>query len=412
MPDYQRPGVYIEEVPSSNRVIRGTPTSIVAFVGRTFRGSDKGPQRIDSWKDYLSEFGDPSQPSGIRDEEDHMALAVWAFYQNGGQGAYICPLVSHSHAFRSSAMSKPIAERNSTSLSAKDYCDFYTSTLHHYPEVSALVLPDLPWLAENIAKDIVRDTLAYCEAAKHCMLLVDPPLDTPLKTTADVQRLALPSSSYSVMYYPWVEVNNPLYHPVTNAKVQTVIALPPSAVAAAIWGKTDTLHGVWKAPAGADTQLVVNDLQYAITEDVLANLNPCGVNCLRNYPGLGFVVWGARTLATEADPQLRYIGVRRMSIFIEQSLLKGLEWVNHAPNNQQLWHTVTSSVSAFLHDLFIAGAFAGQKGKDSFFVRCGYGETMSQADLDLHQLVLCVGFAPLKGAEFVTLCLKLDTATP
>ncbi|MEG3766222.1 phage tail sheath family protein [Alteromonas sp. 14N.309.X.WAT.G.H12] len=413
MPRYRQPGVYIKEVSSGNKNIQGTPTSLVAFVGSTFRGSGNQPRLIGSWKDYISEFGDLSHPSGVSDEGDHMALAVRAFYQNGGKEAYICPLVSHSHSVRlSSALKKQFTMANSADLRAREYSDFCTTLLRHHPEVSVLVLPDLPWLAENIANEVVRDTLACCEAAKHCMLLVDPPLDTPLKTTEDIEALALPRSSYSVMYYPWVEVDNPFYHPVTNAKASRTLAIPPSALAAAIWAKTDTLHGVWKAPAGANTQLAVNDLQYAVTEDVLANLNPCGVNCLRSYPGLGFVVWGARTLATDAEPQWRYIAVRRMAMFIEQSLLKGLQWVVFEPNNQPLWQAVTDSVSAFLRDLFQAGAFAGQKADDGFFVHCGYGETMSQTDLDNHQLVLLVGFAPLKPAEFVTLRLQLNTATP
>ena len=129
--------------------------------------------------------------------------------------------------------------------------------------------------------------------------------------------------------------------------------------------------------------------------------NPLGVNCVRKLPGYGRVIWGSRTLSTQADPEWRYVPVRRTAIFIEQSIYNGIQWAVFEPNDFPLWGALRSNIGAFMNGLFRAGAFQGGTAKDAYFVRCGLGDTMTQADIDRGQVIVIVGFAPLKPAEFV-----------
>jgi hypothetical protein len=118
-------------------------------------------------------------------------------------------------------------------------------------------------------------------------------------------------------------------------------------------------------------------------------------------PGAGHVIWGVRTLATQASPEWRYIPVRRTAIFIEQSIYDGIQWAVFEPNDHRLWATLRGNIGGFMNGLFRLGAFQGEKASDAYYVRCGLGDTMTQADIDAGQVIVEVGFAPLKPAEFV-----------
>jgi hypothetical protein len=169
-----------------------------------------------------------------------------------------------------------------------------------------------------------------------------------------------------------------------------------------MWAKIDRKRGVWKAPAGLGTSLLgVAGLEYIVEDGEQASLNPLGVNCLRNMPGAGNVIWGTRTLATKADPEWRYVPVRRTAIFIEQSIYNGIQWAVFEPNDHRLWAALRGNIGGFMNSLFRVGAFQGEKASDAYFVRCGLGDTMTQAEIDAGQVIVVVGFAPLKPAEFV-----------
>jgi phage tail sheath protein FI len=118
-------------------------------------------------------------------------------------------------------------------------------------------------------------------------------------------------------------------------------------------------------------------------------------------PGGGRVIWGARTLATKADPEWRYVPVRRTAIMIEQSIYNGIQWAVFEPNDHRLWSALRGNIGGFMNSLFRVGAFQGEKASDAYFVRCGLGDTMTQTDIDAGQVIVIVGFAPLKPAEFV-----------
>jgi hypothetical protein len=169
-----------------------------------------------------------------------------------------------------------------------------------------------------------------------------------------------------------------------------------------MWAKIDGKRGVWKAPAGVEARLTgAAGLEFQVENLEQDQLNPLGVNCIRKLPNYGSVFWGARTLSTNADPEWRYVPVRRTAIYIEESVYRGIQWAVFEPNAHPLWSSLRANIDSFMNGLFRAGAFQGQTAKEAYFVRCGLGDTMTQGDIDRGQVIVMVGFAPLKPAEFV-----------
>jgi phage tail sheath protein FI len=169
--------------------------------------------------------------------------------------------------------------------------------------------------------------------------------------------------------------------------------------------RTDTQRGVWKAPAGLDASLnATQGLQANLNDAENGTLNPLGINCLRFFGDSGRVVWGARTLrgADQLADDYKYVPVRRLALYIEESLYRGTQWVVFEPNDEPLWAQIRLNVGAFMHGLFRQGAFMGQTPKDAYFVKCDK-ETTPQDQVNLGIVNIIVGFAPLKPAEFVVI---------
>jgi len=283
-----------------------------------------------------------------------------------------------------------------------DYQSFYDGTLRKFRDVSIIVLPDEQWADDGSGNPAVSATQAFCETYKRSVLLIDLPSDLEVKAAADVTPLLLPTSTYTTLYYPWVEMANPVYNEDTNPTAPRTVNVPPSAVAAGMWAKIDGKRGVWKAPAGVEAQVNgISGLLAAVEDLEQDQLNPLGINCIRKLPGYGSVIWGSRTLATRADPEWRYVPVRRTAIFIEQSIYNGIQWAVFEGNDHPLWGSLRANIGSFMNGLFRSGAFQGATAKDAYFVRCGLGDTMTQGDIDRGQVIVIVGFAPLKPAEFV-----------
>ena len=277
-------------------------------------------------------------------------------------------------------------------------------------DVSILVLPGVALAADGSGHPAIAEALAHCNKVGNRMLIVDPPPATALTTAAGVDALQLPTSNYAALYYPWVKVANPFYNADSNATATRTLTVAPSPFAAAMWSRTDGRRGVWKAPAGVEAQLLgVAGLEFEVGDGEQDQLNPLGVNCLRKLPSFGAVIWGARTLATRADPPWRYVPVRRTAIMIEQSIYNGIQWAVFEPNDHRLWSSLRVNVGAFMDNLFRAGAFQGDKASDAYFVRCGLGDTMAQDDIDRGQVIVVVGFAPVKPAEFVIVRIQQKT---
>jgi len=292
-----------------------------------------------------------------------------------------------------------------------DFSDFYVNTLRKVRDVSIVVVPGEAWASDGSGNAILSQTLAHCEATKNRVLIIDAPVGLELKDGSTVDNMALPTSTYSALYYPWVEMVNPFYNEETNPNVAKTVAVAPSAFAAGMWAKIDGKRGVWKAPAGVETQLLgAAGLSYHVEELEQDQLNPRGVNCIRKLPGYGSVLWGGRTLSTKAQPEWRYVPVRRTAIMIEQSVYNGIQWAVFEPNDTPLWGALRANIGAFMNGLFRAGAFQGETVSDAYFVRCGLGDTMTQGDIDRGQVIVQVGFAPLKPAEFVIVRIQQKVA--
>jgi len=288
-----------------------------------------------------------------------------------------------------------------------EYVAAYT-TLRDYRDVTILLLPALNWL-EGGDNSIIQNAVTHCEFMKNRMVVVDPPEPVggaTLVSPKDVKDLGAPTSPYTALYYPWLEVSNPHYDPDTAANKPKSFKIPPSGFAAGMWARIDARRGVWKAPAGLEATvrgtigpniLIGNELQ--------DNLNELGINCLRSIIG-PTVIWGARTLATKSKPEFRYVPVRRTQNMIGESLYSALQAVVFEPNDHRLWGSLRASVTNFMDGLFRSGAFQGEKASDAYYVQCGLGATMTQGDIDAGVVRVVVGFAPLKPAEFVVVQIK------
>jgi hypothetical protein len=182
---------------------------------------------------------------------------------------------------------------------------------------------------------------------------------------------------------------------------------PCAPAVAGVYARADRTRGVWKAPAGGEAKLH-RPLSRHLTDSQTDELTQRHVNALRDFPGIGAVVWGARTASD--DPEWKYVPVRRLFLFMERSIERGLQWVVFEPNGEPAWAQVRLSVGAFLDNLWRQGAFAGSTTRESYFVRCDR-TTMTQNDIDSGRLIVLIGVAPIKPAEFVIFRIQLLTAS-
>jgi phage tail sheath protein FI len=207
-----------------------------------------------------------------------------------------------------------------------------------------------------------------------------------------VEKLMPPlDSKCAAFYYPWVKVIDPL--------TQSKKLVPPCGHVAGVYARSDTQRGVHKAPANEPLRGVV-ELQFPISKAKQDILNPRGINCIRVFPGRGIRIWGARTISS--DPIWKYINVRRLFLYIGESIEQGTQWVVFEPSNERLWARVKQTVSQFLFGVWRTGALMGSTEGEAFFVRCDRS-TMTQDDIDNGRLVCVIGVASTKPAEFVIL---------
>jgi uncharacterized protein len=199
------------------------------------------------------------------------------------------------------------------------------------------------------------------------------------------------------VYYPRVQIND-------NGVLRYMGA---SGMVAGMYAATDSSRGVWKAPAGTNAALTgVTDLEVILTDKQNGILNPLGVDCLRRMPA-GYLIWGARTVEgyNNSGTQWTYVPVRRMALFLEESLYRGTQWVVFEPNDEPLWAQIRMNIGAFMMGLFRQGAFQGATPDQAYFVKCD-SETTTQADIDQGIVNIIVGFAPLEPAEFVVITIQ------
>ena len=507
MPSIRLPGVYIREIPASQRPIVGVGTDKLGMAGE----SERGPLQIravTSYAEYHRLYGDPLP-------DRYLGHAVQGFFDNGGRGCFVARVASRTATtamldtgpLRITAIGPGVSGNNIwvwvTDSNAADPQRFRIVVAYYRDGVAAAAPLD-PTSAANRSLPgfeaptefedfdslgftgndaavtltaLARSILIRAEwhgtpgrpgntgpAALAGALSGNPadihdyiggdravagiggPVTTGYEGLATVDEIALlaapdehavpglrehlqkqctragdrfgifsvaggqrdaaaisephPPSTMGAVYWPWIQVR----HPSDN----TMITIPPVGHVAGIFAHTDTTRGVHKAPANVVVQGAL-DLEFSVTAEDQDLLNPRGVNVVRDFRGSnrGIRLWGARTMSS--DPEWKYVSVRRLAIYLRESIDKGTRWAVFEPNAPALWESIGKSIENFLHSVWRDGALQGAQPEQAFFVRCDH-TTMTQDDIDSGRLICEIGIAPVKPAEFVILGIRQKTA--
>ncbi len=385
MPTYQPPGVYIEEIESGSRPIEGVATSIAAFIGETETGSEYEniPTLVTSCEEFITKFGYCS------DTAPYMAPAVHSFFLNGGSNAFIVKTPDSTDA-------SIIGSTHATGL----------TSLVDIDEVSIVTVPGIttPLVIEALIVhcELLKDRIAILDAAEHTTRVPDF-IDPATGYINDV----VSRKGYAVLYTPWYKTAVEYMDTADNDRLTSKqIFIPPSGAMAGIYARNDSERGVHKVPANMQVRGALElKVNYNGSEQEL--LNPKGVNCIREFPGRGILVWGARTIAS--DPQWKYVSVRRFLIFLEVSIYESTKWVVFEVNTQVLWTKVKESIENFLMQQWRNGALQGNSPRAAFYVKCDR-EIMTQDDITNGRLICEIGVAAIKPAEFINFRISQRTS--
>ena len=426
---YASPGVYVEEVDRGAKPIQAVGTSIAAFVGVTAEASRKAldpttgeripiasclnvATLVTNWTQFTDTFGGFIQGAFLPD-------AVYGYFANGGGPCYIVSIraLNEMAAEKAAGRSRSSAKKKEEGaegeaapapapaagpLTAVDFIgDVAERTgingLEALDDVSLILCPDLMagYDGSNAAKEMVKQVqtavIAHCENLKYRFAILDTPPGLNAQQVKEWRNYVNFDSAYAAMYYPWIEVADLSDSPQTSKMV------PPSGHMVGIYNRTDGERGVHKAPAN-EVILGATNLEVNLTKGEQDTLNPIGVNCIRSFPGRGIRVWGARTLSS--DGSWRYINVRRLFIMVGASLEANMGWVVFEPNDSTLWAKVRRDVTSFLRLVWRSGALFGATPEQAFYVKCD--EELNPSEVrDLGQLIIEIGLAPVKPAEFV-----------
>jgi phage tail sheath protein FI len=512
VPTYTAPGVYVEEVPSSQKSLSAAATAIAAFVGFTAQAPTDDPTDPDGTKPRLvTSWNQFEQLYGSFSNGCLLPLSVYGYFQNGGAIAYIVRIPNTIPAGEPAQLALPAADRalgnpisvtsiepdadlsiaiepvdtgddetdgptpfnivvleggaevesfpgvtitpgdhnvetvvNATStrvkvkldldkgidlsniievlkpgvfplekaapvpvaVSGKKFSGSETSRtgingLAIADEVTMVIVPDLLTAATKedgtidlgLWKSVQTSLIAHCELQGNRMAILDaPPGMTAQQIKEWRSEVAMYDTQFAALYYPWIKVENPAG---TNGDSEMFV--PPSGHIAGVWARTDETRGVWKAPAN-DTIRGCLDIERPVTKNEQSLLNPIGINCIRPFGTRGIRIWGARTLSSDSD--WRYINVRRLFNMVETTILDGTQWAVFEPNDVGLWEGVSRTLTAFLTGLWRSGALFGTSPEQAFYVKCD-AETNPPESIDEGRLVVEVGIAPVKPAEFV-----------
>lgn len=353
------------------RPIEAVGTSTVGFVGQAPGSPVNFPVKLSHFGDYEREFGALAQ-------DVPLGYAVRQFFDNGGTEAYVVRVNGDSSQIIGS-------EADRTGIFALDSVD---------------VLNIVVLTGEDVDVTAQAAAIAYCER-RRAFMIGDIPQTVTTQSAAEAWIRSLPpalQSSNAAFYFPRLRAADPSMNGVVRA-------FPAAGAIAGLYARTDAKRGVWKAPAGTEAKILgIDGLTVHISDRGNAKLNPLGLNCLRTFPAHGTVCWGARTArgADNLADEFKYVPVRRLALFLEESILRGTQWVGSEPNGGPLWTEIRESIVAFMHTLFKQGAFAGAKPDHGYFVKCD-GATTSQNDIDDGRVNIEIGFAPLKRSEFIVL---------
>ncbi len=394
---YMTPGVYVEEVSTGPRPIEAVGTSTAGFVGVT---PDSNANRnealaVNNWSEFVREFA----PKGSASTP--LSHAVWGFFQNGGSRCYIVNV----------GKDQPISGGGGG-----------RKGLDLLEEIDEIAIVAAPGYSDAGSYDAL---LSHCEKLKDRFAILDAPSDVrtidsltkvatvtaaPKKvkskgeggeggsiseTPGDAGQGARPRTSdggYGAVYYPWITVRD------VFSSQNDVVNVPPSGHMAGIYGRSDASRGVHKAPANEVIRGALG-VSYRLTHEEQGVLNPSGVNCIRLFARDGIRVWGGRTVA-DSSSEWKYVNVRRLFNMIEESIAQSTRWVVFEPNDRALWKSIRRDVGAFLTRVWRDGALMGRTPEEAFFVKCDE-ETNTPENIDAGQVVILIGVAPVKPAEFV-----------
>ena len=330
--------------------IQAVPTSTVGFVGAAADGPEGEAVLVTSLVDYEAAFGTVA---------GELSRAVSLYFANGGRRAYV--------------------------VRTESDIDGALAALEGLP-VALLALPDTGGLDANEAASVVVAAAAVC-ARQRWFLLIDPP--------GSLRPAAIETWARGLRSQP----NAAVYMPRLRLPDGTETAA--SGAVAGVVARTDIERGVWVAPAGSRGRLQgVADVTRLLSDKAAERAAGAGVNPIRRLDA-GVAIWGARTRAVD-EPEWKYVSVRRLALFIESSIDKGIQWAVFEPNGEPLWAQVRLVVEEFMFQLFRQGALQGTRAEDAYFVRCDR-TTMTQDDINDGRLVILIGFAPFVPAEFITI---------
>ena len=282
-----------------------------------------------------------------------------------------------------------------------DFEDAYATADKEIDLFNLMVLPRDKDHSDDTVKSLWGPASVFCQQ-RRAFLVMDAP---PWK---DVQAATHPQTGVNGLRVGLVKDHSAIFFPRLVIKENGLdVKVGPSGAIAGLMARIDSSRGVWKAPAGTEADLRgIVGIEQRLSDNENGVLNPQAINTIRVFPD-GIVNWGARTMAgyDNSGSEYNYIPVRRLALFLEESLYRGLKWVVFEPNDEPLWAQIRLNVGAFMHTLFRQGAFQGQTPRDAYFVKCD-SETTTQADINRGIVNIVVGFAPLKPAEFVILTLQ------
>jgi len=414
MATWMTPGVYVEEINQTPVPVVEAPTAMPAFVGYTEKADQQAPgdlvgraTRMTSLASFEASFG-KAAPLTIQDvvldaAGQFVSAKVAApyllhhslrlFFANGGSVADVVSVGS----FRADAQVR------------LDDLLAGVQVLAALAEPTLLLCPDAALLSAPELGTVQQAMLQQSARLQNRMALLDTRLDDTLGG-AFRDHVGTLGLSYGAAYTPWLHVHHGC--PVPHAALRdTPIACPPSGAVAGVFAAVDALRGVWKAPANVAVSGVVAPVAALSADNAAALLQVASgkcINTLRFFPGKGLLVWGARTLAGN-DLEWRYVPVRRLAMMVKTSLQQSTEWVAFEPNNAATWVRLRGMVENYLTLKWRDGALMGSKPEEAFFVRCGLHETMTELDVQAGRVIVQLGLATVRPAEFTVLRFSCQT---
>ncbi|MCP4136611.1 MAG: phage tail sheath family protein [bacterium] len=396
MPNYQTPGVYVEEISSGSKPMDMGATNVVGFLGVAEKGPVNDPTLVTNWTQYTKLFG------GMH-TQGWMGHAVYLFFQNGGTKCFINNLLkveppkeapkpdakadAKGGPAGDAAKKAPVVIKNpdnmTTLIMGKDEGPGKRTGLFGFDPITDISIICAPGVTDAAAQDAI---LSHCEKNRFRVAV----LDAPETLEKGIDTIPMPRDSMMGAYYfPWVQMYDP--------ELETEVYAPPSGGIAGVWGRVDSTRGVHKAPANEIYRGAVG-LKYSLTDAEQELLNPKGINCIREFAGRGIRVWGARTFSS--DSEWRYINVRRLFCMVEKAIQDGTNWIVFEPNTRDLWKKIVRNITSFMLRIWRMGALFGDTPEEAFYVRCD-DELNPPESIDAGYVVCEVALAPAKPAEFV-----------